>query len=701
MTKAQRALADADILGSTYGMVDGVGQCTCEDSGGRWIYGPCNRTDPILHCREPNGVDVRLPKACCGVTFNIITGEDGTVQTEYTPYCEDVCTAKECSEKVVLNYAATFYTTGRRCFFANNAGEAAAVECELKIGDNSDTTAPPPTQENLFFPRCNNSNFICWGDGCANYVNIINNGFYYNPAVNDYRVFQLSGAASKLQDFNTIDTDKNVIGNGLFTPFTRNYLHMKSRYGRAAFITQDNKVLFTGAQLSGIINGVEYAPLNYTTDPFYKYDHVEIGKNFAIIRKTSNIGTRADFVGYLVPGLCMTESELNYSGVQTVHALEEAACVSRLNFLTNNIELLCKGYPFSSTGLSLVDGGDFGTHHYTIDPDTISCHGYHCTYQRYKLTPERTLIEKEWITSGEYKRVKDNFGNPLPIPSERITTFLEFPKSQFEDGIVVAGYNFDCFIEAVSQNEETEDGFTRLSCYGTWDPEDTNKGMNFTNHEFGILNTRPEKGSSYYDCDYNKCFAVMPTANYCEDNQLGNCIVSTPECSCTQTTQAGCDGLGGFFTQDVSCQELLEDCESEGDGNVISFSCFTPNEPGAEKYGACCVTTICPNSPGNIKYSCSCRRKGSCDALNGTFYENTTPDDPAVNCGPAETPGNCCFLRPQSQGGYVCLTESMTGIDCRQCVKIENDICVEYEDGGNPYGPGNKWSDNTNPCCTC
>jgi hypothetical protein len=520
-------------------------------------------------------------------------------------------------------------------------------------------------------------------------VNLINNGFYYNPSVNDYRVIQISGAAAKLEDFDSFETDKNVIGNGLFAPFRRNYLHMKSRYGRAGFITQDNKVLFTGSPLTGIVNGIEYAPLNYTTDPFYKYDRVEIGKNFAILRKQSNIGTRADFIGYLTPGVCLTASEINYSGVQTVHALEEAACISRLNFLTNNVELLCKGYPFSTTGLTLVDGGIVQNFNYTIDPDTISCNGYHCTYQRYKLSAGRTLIEKEWIRTGEYKRSKDYLGNPLPIPSERITTFLPFPKDDFSDGVVIAGYNFDCFMEAVSQDPTTNNGYTKLSCYGTWDPEDTNKGLNFTDHEFGVLSTRPEKGNEYYDCDYNKCFAVMPTIEYCESNTLGNCCINDPitGCRCLENvTSAVCASADNSTFYTAADQYNCDACEIDcADGDPISLSCLT--EEGGDPKGACCVTTQCPQT-GTTRYSCACRRIGSCNVYNGVFYENKTVDDPSVDCGPDEGElGKCRFA---FSGGFLCLA-NMTVKDCHMCTKVEDGVCTEFSSGGNPYYFGNTW----------
>lgn len=573
MTTAQKALLDADIYGATFGMREGIGQCQCEDIGGKWTQGPCGLTRPKDFCRKPNGVDVRLPKACCGATLELQTNAAGTQQLVPVAYCEDVCTPKDCSDNTIQGYLATYYNTGRRCFFSNNAGPGVASNnCTLRIGepDGNSVLGSETRYEESIYPVCNNSNFICWGNNCSYYVNTINNGLFTNPTVNDYNVFQISGAASKLSDFDDIIDDKNVIGNGLFSPFTKNYLWIRARYGRAAFITRDNKVIFTGLNLPGVANGIEYSPDDYNVYPFFKYDKVELGKHFAILRKKSNIGTRADIIGYLLPGITVNNQQLQLSGVQTVHALEESFCISKLNFSTNNIELLCNGYPFSTNTLIKMEGGDFpqsnpeNNYSITVVPESISCNGFHCTYRRQKLNYRRDLISEEWVTIGEYKRTRDQYGNILEIPQGREARPLPQPENMFSKGTVIAGHNFDCFMERVSLNPDTDEGYTNLSCYGIWDPSDTNKSISkIVNYNFGNKNEFPQRGGLYADCDYEKCFAVMPSVDYCEQNVLGTCCAQNP-CRCYENiTRSSCDSIGGSFYDsgdEYTCTDCVDSC---------------------------------------------------------------------------------------------------------------------------------------------
>jgi hypothetical protein len=706
LTPQQRALLDADILGSTFGMVDGVGQCDCEDAGGKWVRGPCDRTRPIEYCRKPNGVDVRLPKACCGVTLISQINEEGLIQYVPAAYCEDVCSSKECSENVILNYVATYYNNGRRCFFANNAGApVASYDCRLIFGEGNDLISPP-SYSNSIYPVCNNSNFMCWGNNCGQYVNLINNGFFTSPTINDYNVTQSSGGVSKLSDFNDIDEDKNVIGTGLFVPFTKNYLQIKAKYGRAAFITQDNKVIFTGSPLTGIQNGIEYSPQNYTSAPFNKYDRVEIGKNFAILKKPSNIGTKADFVGYLTPGNSLTVQDLTPSGVLSVHALEEAACVTRLNFLTNNVELLCKGYPFSTQIMEKVDGGQFDaagiTYHYTIDPDTVSCHGFHCTYQRYKLDENRVFLFKEWIRKGEYKRSKDQYGNNYEIPDGRVSTF--FNKNAFQDGVVVAGYNFDCFMEGVTVDASSDDGYLKLSCYGIWDPDDSNKQIaNIVNHEFGIKARIPDKEGFNIDCDYEKCFATVPIQNYCvNDTELGNCCIPGETCNCLpNVNRSTCSAQNGFFSTTYSCADCLADCEVDNgngsNGDSDEENCMSD---AITERGACCRTIQCGDK---LQYECVCRTKQLCQTLGGQFSKNFNVTE--VPCGQNDVSGNCCFRggRPGGAPGSATCITGWTNQECFTCIRVdENNECISYSNAGyngSSYFYNNKWSQDV--CCLC
>jgi hypothetical protein len=545
-------------------------------------------------------------------------------------------------------------------------------------------------------------------------VNLIDNGFYTSPTINDYNVTQSSGGVSKLSDFNDIDEDKNVIGTGLFTPFTRNYAQIKAKYGRAAFITLDNKVIFTGTPLIGVQNGIEYSPENYTTSPFYKYDRVEIGKNFAILRKPSNIGTKADFIGYLTPGNTLTVEELTPSGVQSVHALEEAACVTRLNFLTYNVELLCKGYPFNTEYLNKVDGGEFVsagvTYHYTIDPESVSCHGFHCTYQRYKLDENRVLVSREWVRQGEYKRTKDQYGNNLEVPAGRVSTF--FNKDRFLDGMVIAGHNFDCFMEGITVDASSDDGYLKLSCYGMWDPDDTNKQISeIVDHQFGIKARLPERGGLGADCDYQKCFATVPIQSYCvNDNELGNCCIQGPPCDCVQNVnRSTCQNLNGFFSTSYSCADCLEDCEAsnggngEGNGgNGGGDSCISDDTTDR---GACCRVFTCANN--EKKYECVCRKKSLCQALGGEFHKDFYVNE--VPCGPNNVQGNCCFrgAAPGKPPFATQCIENWTNQECFTCIRVdESDQCIEYSDGGfngTSYGYNNRWSQ-TMGCstvCTC
>jgi len=721
LTKEQRALVDQDVLNSTYGMRDGIGRCDCEDLGGKWTLGPCGITRPSDFCRKPNGVDVRIPKACCGVTLELLYNETlGYTQENIASYCEDVCNSKECSDNVIFNYVATYYSNGRRCFYhkPNVGGPVASFDCQLNEGDS--TTIPVPPFEPSTLPVCNNSNFYCWGNDCPYYVRLIDNGIYTNPTVNDYNTLMRSGGVQKLSDFNNIDEGKNVIGDGLFSPFTENYLYMRARYGKAAFITLDNKVVFSNCEALGFQSGTEYAPVNYTTTPFNKYDRVEIGKNFVVLRKQSNLGTAADLYGFLAAGVTVSQSQLNQNGVLTVHALEEAVCVTKINFLTNNIELVCQGYPFNKTALTVVDGGIAGDYQYSIVPQTVSCNGFHCTYQRLKLDMNRVVQEKKWITSGEYKRTKANNGTIIEVPNGAFTKILLNPESEFANGMVVAGQNFDCFMEAVSQNPDTEEGYTNMSCVGVWYPSDTNQTFStIDNYQFGTVAQIPGLcGGMFADCDYHKCFAVSPVLEYCEDNRFGTCCRRTSSgCECSQdVTSAQCNGT--FYPgSNYTCLNCYEDCDTgDGDpngdgqdgedGDGVSLSCLTDTSADGTvtKRGACCVITNCPpdeDGISSVKYSCACRRQGSCELLNGTFYENKAVDE--VTCGPADSTGNCCvkiFNGPGLGFNRICLNSPTDIMDCHTCVGVEDGVCTEYSNGGNSIVPGNLWSA-AGSCCGC
>ena len=302
MTDEERALLDADIYNAQFGMRDGVGQCECEDIGGRWINGPCDRSDPRKHCRKLNSVDVRLPKACCGVTLITQTDSSGTEQIIPSAFCKDVCNSRDCADITYVGYVSTFYDNGRRCFFGNNAGGPVSEnECRVRLASDTPSgnqTAPPISYG---LPVCNNSNFICWGNNCQQYVNLINNGVYINPTVGDYSTITKSGAASRLTNFNDATNDKQVVGNGVFNNISGNYLYMRSRYGRTGLITRDNKVVFAGANLANYLTGIPYAPQYYNITPYFKYQKVELGKYFAILEKSSNILSIAYFIGSLLP----------------------------------------------------------------------------------------------------------------------------------------------------------------------------------------------------------------------------------------------------------------------------------------------------------------------------------------------------------------------------------------------------------------
>lgn len=122
--------------------------CECESLSGRWTLGStCAESEETLcisgTLENTNRLDHREPRACCYPEYN----DDGTVYAN----CVDVCSEKECAEKAVYPYTATFYNNGRKCNEQVGSAGPAADECKL-----SETN-------NRVLNSCENgTNVFCW-----------------------------------------------------------------------------------------------------------------------------------------------------------------------------------------------------------------------------------------------------------------------------------------------------------------------------------------------------------------------------------------------------------------------------------------------------------------------------------------------------------------------------------------------------------
>jgi len=124
--------------------------CDCQDKSGLWTLGTCSSLensgktqDDLCISPSPEKIDHRRKRACCYPKFK----QDGTVEAD----CIDVCTEKECAEKTVYPYTATYYKKGRRCNEQVGAASPAIYDCKL----SSDNT--------VILNSCKNgTNLFCW-----------------------------------------------------------------------------------------------------------------------------------------------------------------------------------------------------------------------------------------------------------------------------------------------------------------------------------------------------------------------------------------------------------------------------------------------------------------------------------------------------------------------------------------------------------
>lgn len=103
--------------------------CECQDRSGLWNSGDCptqettSELDRLCISPVPESLDYRNKRACCHPEF---TNYDGVVAT-----CTDVDTEKECAEKAIFPYTATFYKSGRRCNEQVGNASPAINDCKL------------------------------------------------------------------------------------------------------------------------------------------------------------------------------------------------------------------------------------------------------------------------------------------------------------------------------------------------------------------------------------------------------------------------------------------------------------------------------------------------------------------------------------------------------------------------------------------
>jgi hypothetical protein len=116
--------------------------------------------------------------------------------------------------------------------------------------------------------------------------------------------------------------------------------------------------------------------------------------------------------------------------------------------------------------------------------------------------------------------------------------------------------------------------------------------------------------------------------------------------------------------------------------------------------GACCRVIPCESVNGPFtRYECACRTRQRCDQLNGTFYEGKHVLE--VPCGPLNETGKCCY-RSLDPYTLIC-KENWTGELCHTCTRLdENGDCMNTSLAGNSsYSDANRWTAETNPCCSC
>ena len=155
--------------------------CECNEKSGNWTLGECpdNQTEEVIqqYCISefPELLDYRERRACCYPEFTL----DGVVAK-----CEDVCTERECAEKAIFPYDATFYSKGRKCNVRVGEGAPVADECVF-FGGNT----------NVVNACTNGSNTYCW-----------NIGVIGTCLPKDHQDSRLPGAFIKTIDMGTMST---------------------------------------------------------------------------------------------------------------------------------------------------------------------------------------------------------------------------------------------------------------------------------------------------------------------------------------------------------------------------------------------------------------------------------------------------------------------------------------------------------------
>ena len=122
-----------------YGYKDNVTQCECFNRQGNWFYGKCNEVEDITSlCGSiVNRTDVRVPAACC---------HENSTTNEIN--CDNVCTAKECSD---LSVPTSGSSGGTSIYYGSEAGgngglcvwdyKEEAVQCGSAV-NNTNRTSP-------------------------------------------------------------------------------------------------------------------------------------------------------------------------------------------------------------------------------------------------------------------------------------------------------------------------------------------------------------------------------------------------------------------------------------------------------------------------------------------------------------------------------------------------------------------------------
>jgi hypothetical protein len=526
--------------------------CECESISGKWTLGSCDNLTENEYCisgtqEQSNTIDFRNKKACCHPSI----AEDGTVFSD----CTDVCSEKECADKAIVPYTATYYNNGRVCDV--EVGSAASVRDECKLSESS----------KVILNSCENgTNLFCWNKGgqfrcdfkyrfSDILLQSLYNGYYFED-VNQYVV--------SLKNFsNPLDLSISILGTQYYSTFPE--------------ITE-----FAISEFSNV-NKICPGSLSFNNETPEPEKWVE---GYFAILNGNNIPKYYSSPEYLSRFSNQVDSPIpTTTPISPVKDLIATRTFSAWIDSSNNVKIFGRFYSGGlneyktftvSTKLkklyqhNLAPVG-FGTHQSIPEYSTIGFVGQKLDGSFEYFSPFISQVSQlqqiqQVIRSLPPKDyVKASFGNSTfcGIEEDGTMSCVSLNNELLQKYQINKKYKLVSCTSSLSSEFSGINNPNNEYCFAV---DEDNRFVKMASQNFEFYG---EPSSSNTDvislsCYNNYCLAVVnPDENICNNQLLGSCCTCTEDIgNCIQTTQGNCIELGGDFTSGGICcnQNPTENC---------------------------------------------------------------------------------------------------------------------------------------------